>query len=150
MWTRNNCYIGSNKFPCEADEEITSVQPLELSLPEMTADTNAVFCVGTVHHQIGEHEPSAGRILILIGNNDETSATRSNSQVKLVTSKRTDGCVYALDVSDDMIIAGINSSVGAHSTSLPSSGVDRRQGGHLPSENLWPHHNHRRNFKMES
>jgi hypothetical protein len=89
-----------NRFECQHDEEITAVK----SLDQSGIHPSAAFCVGIVRAQVGEHEPSLGR-LVLFG------VEGPERDLVLIASQETDGCVYAIDAVNGLIAVAVNTSV---------------------------------------
>ncbi|CAL1713378.1 unnamed protein product [Somion occarium] len=100
------------QFVCEPEEEITSVcalEHLDSSNPVFEA-RKPTFCIGTVYHRHGEREPSAGRLIVFQESTpDDSSAV--GSKLSTLAEIETSGCVWAIDVVKDMIVAAMNSSV---------------------------------------
>lgn len=65
------------------------------------------FCVGTYVYKAGEVEPSAGRLMVFTA----STSTSSNLALSLMASTKVPGCVYALTVVQNQIVAAVNSSV---------------------------------------
>lgn len=70
--------------------------------------------VGTVRHQVGETEPSAGRLLLFTmepGQGTARGEHRRALDLKLLASCDAEGCVYALVEVSGAIAAAVNTSV---------------------------------------
>lgn len=93
-------YAGLAKFTCEVDEEISTIK----SLSNSGIPTSAAFCAGTLRTQLGEGEPSLGRLLLF-------GIDGSGDSVQLTAAEETDGCVFAIATMNGMIIAAVNASV---------------------------------------
>ncbi|KAI0084181.1 CPSF A subunit region-domain-containing protein [Irpex rosettiformis] len=89
-----------SQFNCETDEDVTAVK----SLSGSSISASAAFCVGTLRAQVGEREPSLGRLLLF-----EISGPAKD--LKLISSREVDGCVYAIDAVNGLIAAAVNTSV---------------------------------------
>lgn len=98
---------------CNPDEEITAVA--SLSITDANGQPKPLFCLGTYVFHADDKEPVAGRLLIFAANSLEDQS-KSSLHLSLVTSLDVKGCVYALTLVDEMIVAAVNSSV-----SLPFS-----------------------------
>ena len=93
-----------SSFTCEPGEEITAT----LALPGTDEHPSpSSICIGTVEFQVGEREPSAGRIILFsLEPNAGTKPTR-----KMLVSHDVGGCVYQLANVEGMIAAAVNTSV---------------------------------------
>lgn len=87
-------------FSAEPDEEVTAV----LALP---ADVLGSFVVGTVRHQHGEFEASAGRLILF----DLVPSVGGERELKKLAEVEANGCVYALASVEKGIAAAVNTSV---------------------------------------
>ncbi|EKM59045.1 uncharacterized protein PHACADRAFT_181065 [Phanerochaete carnosa HHB-10118-sp] len=109
-------------FTAEPDEEITAV----LALP---AGAPGCFVVGTVKHQHGEFEPSAGR-LILFG---VVPSVDGGRELKKLAEAEANGCVYALAAVENGVAAAVNTSVDLY-------GMVEHEGAHaLEKVAAWNH-----------
>lgn len=100
---------GISQFICDQNEEVTAVcalDKLDTSNPLFSTQKPS-FCIGTVRHVPGEREPSSGRIIVF---REPVSGSEVN-RLSVLAKIDTEGCVWALDVVNDMIVAAINSSV---------------------------------------
>ncbi|KAI0337556.1 hypothetical protein BDW22DRAFT_1363933 [Trametopsis cervina] len=88
------------QFECETDEQIVSV----LSLSGAGISAQGAFCVGTVRMQLGEFEPSLGRLMLFDVDGPERD-------LKLIATEQTDGCVYAITTVNGLIATAVNTSV---------------------------------------
>ena len=86
-----------NEFIVDIDEEITAVHALT------HLDATGTFAVGTMRNQIGEYEPSAGR-LILFNHN-------VGHEMQKVAEIDVGGCVYAIASIASFIALAVNTSV---------------------------------------
>ena len=81
----------------EPDEEVTAVHALT------HPDVKGSFIIGTMRNQIGEYEPSQGRlILFTFGDSRELSK---------VAEAEAGGCVYALASVGSHVAVAVNTSV---------------------------------------
>lgn len=99
-------YIGLSEFVCDPDEEVTAVLALK---------QGSYFLFGTVRHQIGEMEPSAGRLLLFTLEAGESGPRGERGRVlnmNLVATQNAEGCVYALVEVQHGFAAAVNTSVG--------------------------------------
>lgn len=67
------------------------------------------LCVGVTSYEDGEREPSRGRLVLLRTNG-------SRAFLAVMASVSVKGCVYAITSMQNMILAAVNSSVGAITT----------------------------------
>jgi DNA damage-binding protein 1 len=67
----------------------------------------ANFCVGTFFFREEEREPSAGRVLVLAAKR----LSPHTMHTSLAASHPVSGCVYALTLVNDLIVAAVNTSV---------------------------------------
>ncbi|PPR07110.1 hypothetical protein CVT24_010946 [Panaeolus cyanescens] len=101
----------------EPNEEITSVA--SVASPSLGQD-KGFFVIGTYIFKSEEREPSAGRLLVL-----SVNPTHSHTALDLsiVAETQVKGCVFAIKVIEDKIVASINSAVALFrleaSTDLP-------------------------------
>lgn len=65
-------------------------------------ENGGLFLVGTMRQQIGEYEPSSGRLLLLL---------QWQGELKKVAEAEAGGCVYALVSTGDFVAAAVNTSV---------------------------------------
>ena len=96
---------GLSEFVCDPDEEVASVLALQ---------QGRYFVVGTVRHQIGETEPSRGRLLLFsfeVGQTAPTGERGRSLELNLVTVNEAEGCPYALAEVNGAIVAAVNTSV---------------------------------------
>lgn len=96
---------GLSEYVCDPDEEVSAI---------LSVKQGRHFLVGTVRHQVGEIEPSAGRLLLfsMQAGDGTTRGERGRSlDLKLLTSCNAEGCVYALVEVDGAIGAAVNTSV---------------------------------------
>jgi DNA damage-binding protein 1 len=70
-----------------------------------------LFCLGTYTYEAEEKEPTNGRLLLFTAYQSETLSKASILQLSLLTSVDVQGCVYAVTVMGDMIVAAVNSAV---------------------------------------
>ncbi|KIP10587.1 hypothetical protein PHLGIDRAFT_125454 [Phlebiopsis gigantea 11061_1 CR5-6] len=91
-----------NEFIVELDEEITAVHALT------HRDVAATFAVGTMRNQIGEYEPSAGRLLLF-----NHSIGREMQKIAEID---VGGCVYAIASIASFIALAVNTSVDLYTT----------------------------------
>ncbi|KAF7790799.1 hypothetical protein EIP86_001756 [Pleurotus ostreatoroseus] len=94
-----------SEFICDADEEVSATLALK---------GGSQFLVGTVRHQVGETEPSAGRLLLFAMEPGEGTARgerRRALDLKLLASCDAEGCVYALVEVSGAIATAVNTSV---------------------------------------
>ncbi|KAF8895272.1 CPSF A subunit region-domain-containing protein [Infundibulicybe gibba] len=96
------------QFNCDPDEEIFSITTFA---PTIGDKTQSLFCVGTYLYREDETEPSQGRLIIFRTTTADGRTGPSTLQLSLLTSKQLRGCVTALTIVDDMILAAVNSSV---------------------------------------
>ncbi|OCH88473.1 hypothetical protein OBBRIDRAFT_780096 [Obba rivulosa] len=94
------------EYELQANEEVTAI----LALPGGTDGRSPCFCVGTVIFEAEEQEPSAGRLLLFALGSDG-GGTSSKSDLRVVATHDTKGCVYQLASVSGMIAAAINSNV---------------------------------------
>ena len=100
--------IGVGQYVCEANEEITAVASSSTLLISTDGRNHSCFAVGSVKHELGKPEPSLGR-LMLFASGDAVSA--SSSAIRPYVSAETDGCVYAVGVLGNFIVAAVNTAV---------------------------------------
>ena len=91
-----------NEFIVEPDEEVTAIHTLTHE------NSTGTFVIGTMRNQIGEHEPSSGRLVLF--DHD------MGRDMKKIAEVETNGCVYAITSVGSTIAAAVNTSV-----SVPSS-----------------------------
>ena len=93
-----------DEFVCDPDEEVTAVLALK----------SGHLVVGTVRHQIGETEPSSGRLLLFMvepGEGPSRGERGRSLNLRMITSVNSEGCVYALAEVQGAIAAAVNTSV---------------------------------------
>lgn len=100
--------IGIGQYVCEANEEITAVASSSTLLISTDGRNHSCFAVGSVKHELGKPEPGLGR-LMLFASGDAVSA--SSSAIRPYVSAETDGCVYAVGVLGNFIVAAVNTAV---------------------------------------
>lgn len=96
---------GLCEFVCDSDEEVSAI---------LSVKQGNYFLIGTVRHQVGEIEPSAGRLLLFsmqAGDGTIRGEQGRSLDLKLLTSCDAEGCVYALVEIDGAIGAAVNTSV---------------------------------------
>lgn len=100
---------------CNSDEEITAI--VSFSITEANGRVKPLFCLGTYVFQADDKEPVAGRLVIFTANSfeDESNSSLHLSQVASMDVK---GCVYALALVNEIIVAAVNSSVSLISYSI--------------------------------
>lgn len=86
-----------NEFIVDPDEEVTAVHALTHE------DATGTFVIGTMRNQIGEYEPSSGRIILF-----DHSVGR---EMKKAAEIEASGCVYAIANVGSTIAAAVNTSV---------------------------------------
>ncbi|KAI0647974.1 CPSF A subunit region-domain-containing protein [Trametes meyenii] len=90
-------------FQCNPDEEPSAV----LALPGEGSDRCPALCLGTVVVRPEEKEPSRGRLVVF-----SLASSEGVRSLSILASQDVKGCVYTLArVSDDVIVAAINTSV---------------------------------------
>lgn len=92
-------------FIAEPDEEISAV----LATPEL--DSKASFVIGTVRHQVGEYEPSSGRLILF-----KISTQSGTRDLRKLIELDVHGCVYAIASVGNAIAAAVNTAVGFFSS----------------------------------
>lgn len=93
---------------CDADEEVTAVTSSSTLPVSTTGQQQSCFIVGSVRHQLGEPEPSHGKVMVFTVHDAKGS---SESTLRPIVSTETKGCVYAIAVVDQFVIAAVNSAV---------------------------------------
>ncbi|KAL6302826.1 mono-functional DNA-alkylating methyl methanesulfonate N-term-domain-containing protein [Sparassis latifolia] len=96
-----------SQFVCELGEEVTAV----LALPRRENQSFPCFCVGIVELEMGEREPSKGRIVMFSLGSRDGGISSANPALRLISSEHTRGCVYQLVSVEDKIVAAVNTSV---------------------------------------
>lgn len=71
----------------------------------------SLFCLGTYIYEAEEKEPTNGRLLIFTAYQSESPSNASSLQLSMVASTDVKGCVYALTVVGDTVVAAVNSAV---------------------------------------
>ena len=94
-------FLGVNEFIVEPDEEVTAVHALTHE------DYIGTFIIGTMRNQIGEYEPSSGRLILF--------EHGSGREMKKIAEIETNGCVYAIASAGSVIAAAVNTSVSVRS-----------------------------------
>ncbi|KAH9942902.1 CPSF A subunit region-domain-containing protein [Amylocystis lapponica] len=94
------------QFICEPGEEITAV----VALPERNGPRGTCFCIGTVHLEAADQEPSDGRLVVISVHNDGSSASGVPT-ITVVETQQVHGCVYQLVTVEGKIAAAVNTSV---------------------------------------
>ncbi|KAJ3557088.1 hypothetical protein NM688_g1656 [Phlebia brevispora] len=122
-----------SEFVCDADEEVTAVH----------SSDGSHFWVGTVRHQIGDVEPSAGRLLLfsLEAGGPVVRGERVRAlNLNLVASQDAEGCVYMIDETESAIVAAVNTSVDLYRIVYDGPGTrDMPNPPHLVRVGRWNH-----------
>lgn len=112
LWEISNTYLhsilGLGQYHCEPEEEITSVTSFSIKVQD---EDKPFFCLGTMIYKADEQEPVSGRLLIFSAFTSKTPSKKSSLELSLITSVKVEGCVYALKIVKDRIVAAVNSSV---------------------------------------
>ena len=75
-----------------------------LALP---TESLGAFVVGSVRHQIGEFEPTSGRIIMF----DVVPSIGGQRELKKLAEAEANGCVYALATVGNAVAVAVNTSV---------------------------------------
>jgi len=118
-----NTFRRIGHFSAGTDEELTAIMAIarigEASQPN--PPLNPCFVVGTVRYQLGEHEPSQGRILVFTRNLSGDPTSDVDESLVPAVALQTRGCVFALASVGDKILAAVNSSVVIYKMSKPNN-----------------------------
>ena len=93
------------------------------------------FLVGTVRHQIGEVEPSHGRLLLFSFDVGQTAAIGERGralELNLTTMQEAEGCVYVLVEVDGAVAAAVNTSVSSSLSAGEGAKLTRGVGRLVP------------------
>lgn len=97
-----------SNFNCGPEEEITALTAYS---PMVNGKAMSLFCLGTYIYEAEEKEPTNGRLLIFTAYQSESPSNTSSLQLSMVASADVKGCVYALTVVGDTVVAAVNSAV---------------------------------------
>ena len=112
--SNSSYFLVLGRYRCKPNEEITSL----VSLVSGTENQeHCLFCLGTFIYSPEEMEPSSGSLLIFKAIPD--ALKKPNLNLSILTSAKVQGCVYALRVVGNNIVAAINSAVSFFQRSFP-------------------------------
>ncbi|KAF9463019.1 CPSF A subunit region-domain-containing protein [Collybia nuda] len=97
-----------SNFNCAPEEEITALTAYS---PSVDGNSMSLFCLGTYLFDAEEKEPTNGRLLIFTAYQSESPSKSSSLQLSMVASTDVKGCVYALTIVGDLVVAAVNSAV---------------------------------------
>lgn len=100
--------LGLGQYHCNPEEEITSVTSFTAKVQD---EEKPFFCLGTMIYKAEEKEPVTGRLLIFSAFTANTPSRVSTLELSLIASTTVEGCVYALKIVQDRIVAAVNSTV---------------------------------------